>query len=630
MSPSTAYRFKTTCFGMAAVLVLSSAQGLFVHQYAAAQDLSLTDVPPWAKEAVWYQIFPERFRNGDPANDPTVSDIAGSWPHETPAEWHVSKWTGDWYKLQPWEEGKKFYVCVQQRRYGGDLQGVIDELEYLKELGINAIYFNPLFESPSLHKYDATAYHHIDDNFGPDPAGDRMLTARENPADPATWQWTSADNMFLALVARAHQLGMRVIIDGVFNHVGITFWAFRDVVEHQEQSPFKDWFYIRSFDDPATPGNEFDYEGWNGVRELPEIREDEQGLVAGPRSHVHDVVKRWMDPNGDGDPSDGIDGWRLDVAEKVRSEFWREFRSWVRGINPEAYLVGEVWWEDWRTLKMFNAEPWLRGDVFDAVMNYRWAREVDHFFKDHRNRITATEFDKRLKGLRSDYRDDVNRVLMNLMDSHDTDRLASQIVNVDATYDQHVGLQDNPDYDIRKPNAEELRIQKLIALFQMTWPGAPTVYYGTEAGMWGADDPDERKPMLWPDMQYEREASHPFGKPRPVDENVFNPDLFTYYSTLIHLRRDHKALSLGDLRTVMSDDRLDVFVFLRTLGKERILVILNNAGSTNAFGLPDEDPVSEMKWDPLYASEGAQVVRDGQRFVLPPKSGVILLSKEPE
>lgn len=598
-------------------------------RYSLGGETSVSDVPSWAKEAVWYQIFPERFRNGDPGNDPTVADIAGSWPHDTPLEWHVSSWTGDWYELQPWEKKGKadFYYHAQQRRYGGDLHGVIDELEYLKALGVNALYFNPLFESPSLHKYDAAMYHHVDNNFGPDPEGDLRIWETENPADPSTWKWTSADNLFLALIARAHELGIRVIIDGVFNHVGMTFWAFTDVVEKQRESPYVDWFMINSLDDPGTADNEFDYAGWYGVRELPEIREDANGLVRGPREHVHEIVKRWMDPNGDGDPSDGIDGWRLDVAEMVKKEFWREFRVWVREINPEAYLVGEVWWEDWENEKMFNAEPWLRGDVFDAVMNYRWAREVNHFFKDRKRKTTASEFDRRLKGLWSDYRPDVNYVLMNLMDSHDTDRLGSQIVNVDASYDKGVGVQGNPAYDVRKPNQAEIRTQKLIALFQMTCPGAPTIFYGTEAGMWGADDPDERKPMLWPDMEYAVEASHPFGKSRPADENRFNEDLFAHYQTLINLRRDHRTLSLGDFRIVLTDDERDLIAFVRSHETEKIMVVINNdSRETHALTLPETDPAAQEQWSLLFASEGAQMVSGGTRYILPGKTGMILRS----
>ncbi|MEK7671087.1 MAG: alpha-amylase family glycosyl hydrolase, partial [Bacteroidota bacterium] len=286
----------------------------------------------WAKEAVWYQIFPERFRNGDKNNDPTVNDIRGSWPHDELKEWHISSWTGDWYTLQPWEEanGKGFYYNAQLRRYGGDLQGVIDKLDYLKKLGINAIYLNPIFESPSLHKYDATMYHHVDNNFGPDPEGDRRIWSSENPADPKSWKWTSADKRFLKLLSEAHKRNMRVIIDGVFNHVGMTFWAIEDVKKNGEKSTYKDWFTVKSYDNPATPENEFSYDGWFGVKELPELREDANGLLPGSREHIQAIVKRWGDPNSDGNPSDGVDGWRLDVADMVAIPFWQDFRKWVR------------------------------------------------------------------------------------------------------------------------------------------------------------------------------------------------------------------------------------------------------------------------------------------------------------
>ena len=592
----------------------------------------LSDVPQWAREAVWYQIFPERFRNGDPSNDPTVNDIQGSWPHETPGEWHVSSWTADWYKLQPWEtidpkdasQDRGFYYRVQQRRYGGDLQGVIDKLDYLKNLGINAIYFNPLFESPSLHKYDAAMYHHIDNNFGPDPEGDRKLWANEDPANPATWKWTSADRLFLKLIDETHKRGMHVIIDGVFNHVGQTFWAFVDVLNRGEASPYKDWFTIRRFDDPNTPEDEFNYEGWNGVRELPEVRRDENGLAPGPSRHVHDVVKRWMDPNGDGNPSDGIDGWRLDVAEKVPIPFWRQFRTWVRGVNPNAYITGEVWWEDWAGDKMYNAAPWLQGDVFDAVMNYRWAREVCHFFIDDKNKITASEFNKRLAALRDDYRSEANDVLMNLLDSHDTDRLSSHIINVDASFDKHVGLNDNHDYDIQKPNDKQIRVQKLMALFQMTYVGAPMVYYGDEAGMWGADDPDCRKPMLWADMTYENEAIHPFGASRPSDRNEVNADLLAYYKKLIGIRRSHPALSTGSFTTLGFDDRKDVLAFLRSSGKENIVVIVNNLDKEQRFEIPLPYGVRPMLWRNLM--DGRDIFSSSGRIVITVagKSGEIL------
>ncbi len=238
-------------------------------------------VPEWAKKAVWYQIFPERFRNGDRANDPTAIDAQAGNPL-----WRVSPWTSDWYEIQPWEKsgesrdaalvGKvsnKFYDVVFDRRYGGDLEGVIDELPYLRELGINALYFNPVFESPSLHKYNTASYAHIDHNFGPDPTGDLKIMSEENPNDPSTWKWTSADMEFLKLVKEAHGMGMKVIIDGVFNHVGTDFWAFRDVKKNQQKSKYKDWFVIKSWTDSAK-GTKFDYAGWWGVKSLPIFRKD--------------------------------------------------------------------------------------------------------------------------------------------------------------------------------------------------------------------------------------------------------------------------------------------------------------------------------------------------------------------
>ena len=550
-------------------------------------------VPEWAKTAVWYQIFPERFRNGDQTNDPTPADMANSWPYFIPRDWQIHPWTSDWYKLQPWERSIpwhkhfdwakpgeiNFNASAGLRRYGGDLRGVLDKLDYLEELGITAIYFNPLFEAPSLHKYDAAMYHHIDNNFGPNPEKDRQIWQSENPADPATWRWTTADSLFLQLIRECHQRGIKVIIDGVFNHVGNNFWAFKDVVEHQQQSRYKDWFYIEAWDDPTTEENEFRYRGWYGVQDLPELREDDNGLVSGPREHIKAIVQRWMDPNGDGDPSDGIDGWRLDVAEMVNMKFWKEFRQWVKSINPEAYLTGEVWWEDWSRNKMFNAAPWLNS-AFDAVMNYRFSRAVKKYVIDVKTQISTHAFIDSLQAIYRDYPRENVLVCQNLMDSHDVDRVASQIVNPDRWYDHEANPAQNPNYDVRKPNAVERQKQKLIVGLQMTLPGAPMIYYGDEAGMWGGDDPDPRKPMVWPEWQYEPEASHPLGKKRPVDTVEFDRDLFDWYRKLIAIRKENTELSLGDVRFIQLTGQPSLLVFLRSLAEETSLVLVNNSHST--------------------------------------------------
>ncbi len=584
---------------------------------------SIKTVPSWAKEAIWYQIFPERFWNGDKNNDPTLRDLAGGWPHFQPEQWQIHPWTSDWYKLQPWEQTyqKDFYWCAGLRRYGGDLQGVLERLDYLQDLGINAIYFNPVFESPSLHKYDATMFHHIDNNFGPNPDEDRKIWASENPSDPSSWKWTSADTMFLYLIRQCHQRGIKVIIDGVFNHVGATFWAFQDVVKNQQDSPFKDWFTIKRWDDPSTPENEFDYEGWNGVKDLPEIKEDQHGLVAGPREHIHAIVQRWLDPNRDGDPSDGIDGWRLDVAEKVNIDFWKDFRTWVKAINPEAYITGEIWWDDWRHNKMMNAKPWLQGDAFDAVMNYRVARAIKKFIIDQQEQISVKAFADSLQQIYSDYGWENSLVCQNLMDSHDVDRLGSQIVNPDRWYDHWAAPKDNPDYDVRKPNDAEMRRLRLILIIQMTLPGAPMIYCGDEAGMWGGDDPDCRKPMVWPELIYEDEVSHPFGKSRPADIVDFDQNLFDFYKTVIKIRKEHPALKLGDFKNLLIDNQRQVYSFERNYLNEKMIVALNKSDQIQSFDFA----VENKYWIDLLSGNSYVAVEGKIALKIDSKAGVIMV-----
>ncbi len=272
---------------------------------------------------------------------------------------------------------------MQSRRYGGDLQGLLDRLDYLQGSASPRSTSTPSTTRPRCTSTTPGTTHHIDRNFGPDPRGDEARIAAEDPTDPATWRWTAADSLFLALVREVHRRGMRIIMDYSWNHTGITFWAWRDVVARQRASRFADWYAIDRFDDPATPDtNEFRYRGWVGVPWLPEWKKVgrppgethgpiDGNLVPGVRRLVFDVTRRWLDPDGDGDPRDGVDGFRLDVAEMVPLGFWRDYRRFVRSINPDAYLVGEVWWKAWPD-SIWDPAPWLQGDVFDAVMNYRW------------------------------------------------------------------------------------------------------------------------------------------------------------------------------------------------------------------------------------------------------------------
>ncbi|HZW39453.1 MAG TPA: glycoside hydrolase family 13 protein [Ignavibacteriaceae bacterium] len=545
------------------------------------------NVPAWAKKAVWYQIFPERFSNGDIFNDPTLESIKGSWPHDYKSPFEIHSWTSDWYRLEPYEKknGKDIWFNIQRRRYGGDLQGIIDKLDYLKDLGITAIYLNPIFEAPSLHKYDASTYHHVDPHFGPDIDADKLIMAKEDPGDSNTWDWTEADKLFIKLIKEVHKRNMKIIIDGVFNHMGINSWAFQDVLKNQKNSKYKDWFTIISWDD-AEKGTKFDYEGWFGVKELPELREDKNGIVEGPKDYIFDITNRWMDPDGDGDPADGIDGWRLDVAFCVQHQFWKDWRKHVKSINPDAYITAEI------VDPPKDVKPYLQGDEFDAVMNYNYLFAVSDYFSDDKTAVSTSKFDKLLKDLRNAFPEEITYVQMNLNNSHDTERLLTNIVNRDKykirdwghTFDLRKGS--NKNYDTRKPNDYEIAVNKLITIFQFTYVGAPYVYYGEECGMWGANDPDCRKPMVWPDFKYEEEKYLPNQTLKPSADKVeFNKDLFEHYKKMISIRNDNEVLQTGKFKTLKTDDADNVYAYSRFNDKDEIIVILNNSNEEQKVNL---------------------------------------------
>lgn len=536
-------------------------------------------VPSWATDAIFYQIFPERFRNGDRDNDPTHASL--EFPDVVPKTWKVTPWTQQWYKRAEWEKqmGDNYYDDgVFHRRLGGDLQGVIDKLDYIQQLGVNVIYFNPVFYARSLHKYDGNSFHHIDPHFGPDPDGDFALMETET-SDPKTWKWTSADKLFLSLLQKARKRNIRIIIDGVFNHTGRDFFAFKDVVQRQSESPYRDWYMIKNFDDPKTEKNEFEYAGWWGVATLPEFADNETGddLHEGPKEYIFNATARWMDPNQDGEPSDGIAGWRLDVANEVPSKFWHQWNQKVREINPEAYTVAEIW---------DNAADYLNECGFSATMNYHgFAFPSKGFLID--NRLSASEFGRQIVD-RMRQHDASNRyALQNLFDSHDTDRLASMIVNSrhkrqyknHEKFDYDVGERASPrhfrSYDVNRPTEEDRQILRLAALFQMTFVGAPMIYYGTECGMDGADDPDDRMPMIWPDLDYEDRTDGPYGNLKSVQKIKFNDSLHKYYQQLISLRSQSDALRKGDFKILHTNDEKSLFIFERTYLGKRVIVALN-------------------------------------------------------
>lgn len=540
--------------------------------------------PHWTADAIWYQIFPERFRNGDPLNDPGPADLKGAYPDDH-GPWQVHPWQSDWYERQPWEQGtdaNAFWRHLQRRRYGGDLQGVWDGLDHLQRLGINAVYLNPIFDAPSSHKYDAASHIHVDPTLGPDPAGDRAMMATEDPGDPSTWKWTAADMLLRSLVREMHRRGMRVILDGVFNHVGVRHWAFHDVLTRQRRSRYANWFKVKAWADRGE-GTKFDYEGWFGHKSLPEFLQDEQGLVAGPRDHIFAVTRRWMDPDGDGDPSDGVDGWRLDVAFCIRHPFWKSWRRLVRSINPEAYVVAEV-------IDGVDAlRPYLQGDEFDAVMNYPFAGACADWAIDAS--IGSAALHHRLQTLHQAFGWEVALAQQNLFGSHDTARLASHVVNrggVPYSDWQRYFEFSKPcrgPYQTRAPDAHERAVQRAVAALQMTCVGAPMIYYGDEAGMWGANDPCCRKPMVWPGSAHADEAVEPDGSARAkVDPVRFDHDLFDWYRSLIALRAAHPCLRRGTIRPITAP--AGVLAFERSFEGRKLLVAVHRDQGVTSLPLP--------------------------------------------
>lgn len=530
----------------------------------------LFETPDWAKRAVWYQIFPERFRNGQRGNDPHGNRV------------FITPWNAPWNTVLPgefeaWQQrvrdagdnpdkydrqrlgqpGGRFYNVVWDRRYGGDLNGVIEKLDYLQGLGVNSIYLNPIFEAVSMHKYDTSDFRHVDDNFGGDapPPEEWRPDPDESWRDPSTWKWTAADRTFIELLSQAHQRGMHVIIDGVFNHVGRNHPAFQDVMKRGKASSFAGWF-VAEFDANGKLASWTAWDGPNGW--LPKLAQDPDGaLVAPVMQHLFDITRRWMDPNDDGDSSDGVDGWRLDVPLDVGDPFWRPWCAYVRSINPDAYIVAEIWTDH-------EAQPRLRGDMFNAQMHYPFASAVIDWLANEPS-MTADDLADRLDAVFGNDAMATQVVQQNLLDSHDTDRIVSRLFNARPgfTFDSRNRPQDGESYNEARPDVRAYALSRLALVMQATYVGAPMVYYGDEIGMHGADDPSCRKPRPWPDVP---EMVDPDDRP---DES-----LEAFYRKWLILRNQSDVLQLGLVRHLESH-RADVFAFERRLNESALLIVIN-------------------------------------------------------
>ncbi|NJJ37587.1 alpha-glycosidase [Paenibacillus apii] len=319
--------------------------GNFEFQYI--HEIDLFKVPEWAKDAVFYQIMPERFANGDPSLSPETAEPWGGTPQ-------------------------------RENFFGGDIQGVMDHIDYLADLGVNAIYFTPLFVSPSNHKYDIIDYKKVDPHFG--------------------------DNAKLkALVDLCHEKGIRVMLDAVFNHCSKEFPPFQDVLKNGKQSKYADWFHINSYPLQVVDGIP-SYDTFGFYENMPKFN------TANPevKSYLLDVAEYWI-------KEIKLDGWRLDVADEIDHHFWHDFRIVVKRANPEAFIVGEVW---------SDSLPWLLGDQFDSVMNYPFSGTVLDFFNGEMDSYT---FSNKIGSLLMRYPQQTNEVIFNLLCSHDTPRLLNRM-----------------------------------------------------------------------------------------------------------------------------------------------------------------------------------------------------------
>ena len=475
--------------------------------------------PEWVRDAVFYQIFPDRFARSE----------------------HVSKPSN----LEPWDSPP-----TTRGFKGGDLLGVVEHLDYLQDLGVTAIYFNPVFQSTANHRYHTHDYYQVDPILG-------------------------GNSALRTLLDEAHQRGFRVILDGVFNHASRSFFQFNHIVENGPVSPYVDWFIIKNY--PLrpyhAPRGKHGYEAWWNLPALPKLN------IATPavREFLWDVACHWIEF--------GVDGWRLDVPAEIDDDFWQEFRRRVKGVNPEAYLVGEIWGD---------ARRWLQGDRFDAAMNYLFARACLGFFVGHNllqaevarsgyqqiETLDAKGFATEIEHVLGLYPRPATEVQFNLLGSHDTPRFNTLARGDTSAY-------------------------RLATLFQMTYPGAPSIYYGDEIGMEGRHDPGCRGAFPWDPGRWDR-------------------DLLDHVQRCIALRKAHPALRRGDFTWLFVGQ--EMVTYGRRLGSETLLVILNNTRRPVTLGVPvagylDDGLLLRDVWDDTVTTV-TQGHIEGVR--IPARSGMVL------
>ncbi len=519
--------------------------------------------PAWAKGAVIYQIFPDRFRNGYSNNDPRTGDPRyddpvlrlpwGTLPegfcrnHADAAvncPWRFDANPPAWSLTKESPRGRDYM--------GGDLRGVDQQLGYLQSLGVNTIYFNPIFDAGSNHGYDTQDYFKIDPYFG---------TQKD---------WEN-------LVKHAQRKGIRIVLDGVYNHLSSDspffdrYNRFTAVGACESlTSPYRDWF---TFHDVAAGAgacagsagaNSANYDGWFGFDSIPVLNKSnpqvQQYFIndAG-NSNPNNVARYWL--------TQGSNGWRMDVMgdPSFPNGYWEQFRTEVKTARADALIISETWQKDSTLLRM------LRGDRADSTMNYRLRDAVIGLltpgsfdakgFPDSGRPLLPSEFAARMESIREDYPDAAYYALMNLLDSHDTERLLWTLTP---------GAETRADKEFNATNiAAGKRNLRLAALIQFTLPGAPTVYYGDEVGLTGDDDPDDRRAYPW---------SGNSGKPDRA--------LFRYYSQLAVMRKQTPALTAGDFKMLLADDNAGVVAYGRKVNDQVVVVIVNRSNTTMNGAVP--------------------------------------------
>ncbi len=516
--------------------------------------------PDWAKGAVMYQIFVDRFYNGDPQND--VEDreyIYIGAPCEQVKDWGSMPATPD-----------------IRRFYGGDLQGVMDKLDYLQNLGIEVIYFNPLFVSPSNHKYDIQDYDYIDPHYGKivKDGGEVLAEGDMDNTHATKYQIRTGDKenleasnaLFARLVDEMHKRGIRVILDGVFNHCGsFNKWMDRERIYEQQpayqdkqgafvssQSPYRSFFHFFKEEESAWPYN-YNYDGWWGHDTLPKLNyEDSPKLV----QYIMDIGKKWVSPPYN------IDGWRLDVAadlgysNEYNHMFWKEFRKQVKSVNPDVLILAEHYGDP---------GEWLQGDQWDSVMNYDAFMEPLTWFltgmeKHSNERRTdlwgnAEIFVNSMKHFMACMLTPSLQVAMNELSNHDHSRFLTRTNHI-------AGRVEQLGYKAAEEGINEAVFCEAVAV-QMTWVGAPTVYYGDEVGVVGFTDPDNRRTFPWGNE---------------------NQRLLNFHKEMIRIHKEQEILRTGSIKMLTWAN--NVLAYGRFQDDEQIVVILNNSKELKEITVP--------------------------------------------